>query len=48
VLPQSVGIRHELIENAPEGIVLFDHAWRVQRANREFARLFGYEDTLFS
>ena len=34
----------ELIDNAPEGIVLFDRLWRVQRVNSEFTRLFGYEE----
>ena len=34
----------DLIEGAPEAIVVLDHADRVIRVNPEFTRLFGYEN----
>ncbi|KAB2881521.1 PAS domain S-box protein [bacterium] len=34
----------ELIENAPEAIVIVDNEDRVMRINGEFTRMFGYED----
>jgi Amt family ammonium transporter len=33
----------QLIENAPEAIVVVDNDDRIQRANAEFTRLFGYQ-----
>jgi len=43
-LLQQKAYFEELFENAPEGIVVLDAFDRVERANDEFLRMFGYEE----